>query len=32
MISVDKEIVAVYNARFEAVFGTRGFNPLLRPN
>jgi hypothetical protein len=32
MISVGQEIGTVYNARFEAVFGTRGFNPLARPN
>jgi hypothetical protein len=32
MISVGQEIATVYNARFEGVFGTRGFNPLPRPN
>jgi hypothetical protein len=31
MISVGQEIATVYNARFEAVFGTRGFNPLASP-
>jgi len=29
MISAGKTIARVYNTRFEAVFGTRGFNPCL---
>jgi hypothetical protein len=29
---VGKKMAIVYNTRFDAVFGTRGFNLLPRPN